>query len=369
MECREAQKRLTAYLEGTLPPEEKTLVEEHLAPCQQCSQSLAELKRTLEHLQGLTEVEPPPWLAQKVMARVRSEAEAKKGIWEILLGPIQIRPPREARPAAGAEARAKAERGIWEFLFHPIHIKLPLEAAGVIAIAVTTIYVFKAMQPAMQVSKELSEEARGPAISEMAKPPAGPESKAPPTIPEAARVRAPATMPERLMPRAELGAVKPEYEQAAPAPPPAETLSGAGTREESKPEALLAMPRAEESRKEAAKDELEWDRRPLSSAPRAKALAERAEKQELELHLTLAVNDIGAATREVEKTILGLGGKILQEQLQEDNTILVAELSSDQVETLFSRLKPLGALKGEVTEPEPKEGGTRIVRLEISISQ
>lgn len=349
MECSEVQKRLTAYLEGTLPPEERALVEEHLAPCRQCSQSLAELKRTLEHLQGLPEVEPPPWLAQKVMARVRSEAETK--------------------------------RGIWQFLFYPIHIKLPLEAAGVIAIAVTTIYVFKTMQPAMHLSKAPLEEPRGPAISEMAKPPSTPESRVPPTIPEAARVPAPAPKAKQQMPMAELGAAKPEYEQPGPvppiketskpkaAPPPADTLTGAGTREESKPEALFTVPSAEQGRKEVAKDELEWDRRSLSAVPRAKALAERAEKKGDGLRLTLEVEDLEAATREIEKTVSELGGKILQQERQENITTVVAELSSDQLQALLKRLKPLGALKGEETEPEAKEGGIRIVRLEISRSQ
>lgn len=344
MECSQVQKRLSAYLEGSLSPEEQALVEKHLKPCEKCSQSLLELKRTLEHLQGLPEVEPPPWLAERVMARVRSEPEARRGIWQIL--------------------------------FHPIHIKVPLEAAGVIAIAVTTIYLFKAMQPAMRLSQEPLEEIRPPAVSEVAKPPIPPESKAPPTTPGSERLPSPAPMPERHLPMAELGAAKEAYDEAltarrqmedkaappeaelevskaepggpavAPAvpgeetdkvkapPPPAETLAGAGAREES------------ELRAKAA-------------------LAERAEKREAIPHLTLTVKDMEAATSEIEKGIVELGGKILQKERQENKTIVVAELSPNQLKMMRDKLKPLGEVAGEVSKLEAKEVAAEIVRIEI----
>ena len=80
MECSEVQEKFSAYVEDIIPPEEKQLVDEHLKACDRCSESLADLKKTLEYVGNLREVEPPPWLVQKIMARVRSDAEAKKGI-------------------------------------------------------------------------------------------------------------------------------------------------------------------------------------------------------------------------------------------------------------------------------------------------
>jgi len=378
MECGEVQKRLSAYIEGSTSPAEEVLIEEHLKPCQKCRQSLADLKRAIEHVQGLPEVEPPAWLAQRVMASVRSEAEARKGILRVL--------------------------------FYPIRIKLPLEAAAVIAIAVSTIYIFKTMQPTMYLSKEPLERTRPPAISEVAKPPVLPESKAPPAIPKPTRMPAPAPKAERQMPTAELGPAREAYdetltarpqieEKAAPpraelkvskveaerapvppataphdemakpkaVPPSTESLAGVGAREESRPQALSALPGEEEAYEAWMKDESAC--KVLSAAPRAKALTDKAERKGAGLHLTLAVNDIGAATREVEKAILGLGGKILQEQRQEDKTTVLAELSPDQLQTLLKRLKPLGALQGEEAEAETREEGIRIVRLDISRGQ
>lgn len=122
MECSDIQEKLSAYLEGIVPSEEKIFINEHLKECQQCNESLADLKKTLEYVQSLEEIEPPPWLTQKVMRSVRLEAEAK--------------------------------RGIFQRLFHPLHIKLPIEALATILIAVATIYLFKTIQPEMDRAKE-----------------------------------------------------------------------------------------------------------------------------------------------------------------------------------------------------------------------
>lgn len=122
MECSDIQEKLSAYLEGSVPSEEKVFIDEHIKECQQCNESLADLKKTLEYVQGLEEIEPPSWLTQKVMTSVRLEAEAR--------------------------------RGMFQRLFHPLHIKLPIEALATILVAVATIYLFKAIQPEMDRAKE-----------------------------------------------------------------------------------------------------------------------------------------------------------------------------------------------------------------------
>jgi hypothetical protein len=132
MECKEVQKRLSAYIEKLVPPKQKALIDAHLKGCKKCKRALADLKKTVNYVQKLEEVEPPAWLTQKVMARVRSEAEAKKGIWQRL--------------------------------FFPFHIKIPLEAVALILVAVGTIYIFKSMQPQMHV-------AQAPIETEEAAPP------------------------------------------------------------------------------------------------------------------------------------------------------------------------------------------------------
>jgi len=183
MECKEVREKLSAYIEGIVPAPEKPLMEEHLQTCPGCKESLADLKRTIEYVQAIPEVEPPSWLTQKVMARVRAEAEteaeARKGIWEKLFHRAPAWQTERALPTISAKPgpalREKTFRKrIWDKLFYPIPIKLPLEAAGVIAIAVVIIYVFREIQPQMQVSKAPLEGMKGPAISEVQKPTAPP---------------------------------------------------------------------------------------------------------------------------------------------------------------------------------------------------
>jgi hypothetical protein len=121
MECSEVQKRLSAYIEKAVSPEQKALIDAHLKGCTQCKRALADLKKAIRYVQGLEEVEPPAWLTQQVMARVRSEAEAKGGIFKKI--------------------------------FYPFHIKLPLEAVALILVAVGAIYVFKTVQPEMKLAQ------------------------------------------------------------------------------------------------------------------------------------------------------------------------------------------------------------------------
>ncbi len=183
MECKEVREKLSAYIEGIVPAEEKRLIEEHLRTCPGCKESLADLERTIEHVQAIPEVEPPPWLTQKVMARVRAEteAEARKGIWEKLFHRAPAWQTERALPTISAKPEPALgektfRKRIWDKLLYPIPIKLPLEAAGVIAIAVVIIYVFREIQPQMQFSKAPLEGMKGPAISEVRKPVAPPSS-------------------------------------------------------------------------------------------------------------------------------------------------------------------------------------------------
>ncbi len=129
MECNKVRQRLSDYIDELMPSEEKASIDSHFKSCRQCRQSLDDMRKAIEHLKNLEEVEPPQWMAQKIMAKIRSEAPAKKGILQKL--------------------------------FYPVHIKLPAGAVATIAIAVTAIYIFESMQPEVKVSKapvELTEE-------------------------------------------------------------------------------------------------------------------------------------------------------------------------------------------------------------------
>jgi hypothetical protein len=120
MDCSGIKEKLSAYIDDQLVPAEKETVDHHLSTCQECRAALHDLRKTIEYARGVEEIEPPAWLAQKVMARVREESEKK---------------------------------GILRKLFYPLHIKIPAEIFATIAIAAITVFVFKAIQPVMKQAK------------------------------------------------------------------------------------------------------------------------------------------------------------------------------------------------------------------------
>lgn len=111
MECHHVQNQLSLFIDGLVSPEDSTLIREHLRTCQECEEAYANLQKTVEHIRNLDEVEPPSWLTQKVMTKIRSEAEQDKSLFHKL--------------------------------FYPLHVKLPIEAFAMIAVAIIAFYVFR----------------------------------------------------------------------------------------------------------------------------------------------------------------------------------------------------------------------------------
>ena len=118
MTCREIENNLPAYLEDLLPPEEKDRIREHLVSCRQCSKALADLQQMDALLSDLEEVTPPPWLKQRIMARVREETQPEKGFF-------------------------------WKF-FSSLSLKIPLSTAALLLISVLAFYVYRGQEPELQ---------------------------------------------------------------------------------------------------------------------------------------------------------------------------------------------------------------------------
>jgi anti-sigma factor RsiW len=77
MNCKDIENSLPLYLDNLLSPADMRAVEEHLATCAQCKKELAHLQKAGKLVDELAELEPPPWFKQRIMARVREEAEKK----------------------------------------------------------------------------------------------------------------------------------------------------------------------------------------------------------------------------------------------------------------------------------------------------
>ncbi|MCK5505741.1 MAG: DUF2275 domain-containing protein, partial [Thermodesulfovibrionia bacterium] len=118
MECENIQKKFSDYLDGLLSVDERKHADDHLKSCAECSHALEELKKTVAYTQGLEEVEPPPWLEQKVMAEVREGERRKEGFFQRLLFPVNSR--------------------------------FPIELLATLAIAVTALFVFRSVEPDLE---------------------------------------------------------------------------------------------------------------------------------------------------------------------------------------------------------------------------
>jgi hypothetical protein len=332
MVCRTIREKLSAYLDDIVSPEDKTRIEEHLKSCMKCSADLAGLRKTMEHVRDLGEIEPPPWMTQKIMARIRSEAQSKKGILRRL--------------------------------FYPLHIKLPIEAAATVLVIGLALYVYRDIQPEVKIAQapaeksapltELKEkegtqrEIRG---RDVVSPPS-------PSLPKGG------SMEEKDRPVPKRRAEQPSVSREADVKADKFTQSRvqeAGKRDEAK------VPAPEKKYEQApamgayAKDEARQAAR--AAAPEAK-LSSMEKKKEEPLILTVFVKDPESAVREIEKMLKDLEGKTVRTESAEGKTVIPAEISAAKLREVIERLKAAGQVKERKIDFESMKGEVK-VRIEI----
>lgn len=222
-------------------------------------------------------------------------------------------------------SEVKPKKGILQKLFYPLHIKLPIEAAAVFLIAVTAIYIFKTIQPEVKLARIPSEEM----ITQI---PSREKEKIPPPFP-LEKQPVPSKKPEIMDKLAE--------EPKAPAPATKQEETGPFTGAVAK----------DESRTEV-----------LSRGAKAKALTEK--KEEI-ISLIINVNDIRTASKEIEKALMELKGKIIKTKSLENKDIITAELNSKKIKELIEKLKLVGEIEEKEVVLEGLEGNIEI-RIEIA---
>ena len=314
MEHNDIRHKLSEYIDGSVSAKEKADIEEHLKTCQQCSDALNELRKTIEHIKSVEEVEPPPWMTRKIMATVRAEAERKS---------------------------------LFQRLFYPLAIKLPIQAVAVVFLAVTAFSIYRSIQPAQTPS-----EAR---IQEFAAQQEAPQKGA--RAKDHTIVRKP---PDRLRkvpqsPGYKALDMKMEYEKPAPAKPAEQPMPGkkeaaVGERfaapQDVAPtmmqdEAIGAAPQAETKLKSAAPA-----RRALKALPTDKAGPV----------IIVRVKDIEAAAREVEQAITQLGGSITRTDNIEEKKVFVAKVNAQKLPDLKNKLKHIGKVTDESVAQQFQDG-------------
>jgi anti-sigma factor RsiW len=75
MKCSKIQKKLSAYQDKELKPQEQEEVRSHLVSCRACREQFAELERVWQTLEGLEEIRPDPWFYRQVVRKTKEPRE------------------------------------------------------------------------------------------------------------------------------------------------------------------------------------------------------------------------------------------------------------------------------------------------------
>ncbi|HOI73750.1 MAG TPA: DUF2275 domain-containing protein [Syntrophales bacterium] len=373
MTCREIEERLSALLDDALPAEERRKVEEHLASCPSCARALADLRKTVGLVRELGEVEPPPWLRQKIMTRVREEAAPRK-------------------------------KGILRALFFPLYIKVPVQAFAMVLIAVLAFQIYRTSEPERQaldlplpparVEQKAAAPGAAPGIPEPAPAPDLRKEErtmrgAAPSTAEPASVR-PQTEPPRSRPQATEGkglgfapppdraksAVPPEAERrlepetgGAPAPvgrsavraPAAESSRDTGfapMREAGKARSGAAYESKRKDQSESAVMAAKEDRTDAATM-RKQALAPKPSWD-----LSLRVQDVLSAASAVERELRALSAGNIRRRARQGAVTITADLPAAALPGLSERLRALGELQTAGSSGDTRTG-TVTVRVRI----
>lgn len=81
MKCKSVERRLPAYIEGTLSPKRVSLIESHLHSCSHCQQELKGFERTIRLASNVPMTYPAPelWAAFWPQLRMKIERESADG--------------------------------------------------------------------------------------------------------------------------------------------------------------------------------------------------------------------------------------------------------------------------------------------------
>jgi len=323
MECREAQDNLNNYIEGLLPSDTTKLFDEHLASCKKCSESLADIKKTIKHINAIEEIEPPLWLTQKVMAKVREEAEARQ------------------------------KKGIFNKLYSLFKINMPLKAVAGAAIVVIAIFIFRDILPVVQNTKTTSEETLQQESSKKKKKTR--VLKKEKIVQESASVekaeKQEQSLPYENSPRSSAGydsLSKLSEAQKEPAP----------IAEQDKVSSFAGAPSPASPAKNEMRDEVRLEAKavPLSRA--------KEKARVYNILFTVNVKDLTPAKNEIWKILSQSGGKVTKTESYKDRYVFFAELNPAKIKELNDKLKNIGEVKQKDIDSSIVQGNLS-VKIEI----
>jgi hypothetical protein len=341
MKCSEIEERLTAYLENFLPNEEKTMIEQHCARCSRCRDALKDLERTKNILENLHEVEPPAWLADRVMTRI-TEAEERKG-W------------------------------IKRF-FLPLHVKVPVEALAMALVVVLSVYVYRSttpepgdlarLEPRTQTAGNLDTSAKKEAgtkkkIDEAPRPDAqGPESKK--AEARKAPVQSMPAVPE-ITPASPKSAASTNEADASRAPDAARKDPGGQAITKEPPAPAASAPYPEKAQRFKTRSATPMAAREEKASEYKMAGPETPRDTPWQIIVTSA--DPSGVVRETRRILLALSAKEIRERAENNSIIISGVIDPIRV----SELKDKMAEVAEVHEVRKGTGRSQTGPVEIIV--
>ena len=299
MDCREVQKKLSAFVGGVITAGERKQITTHLKKCKGCKRDLADLRKTVRYIKRLEEVEPPVWFVQRVMARVRDEAERK--------------------------------RGVWRRFFLPLHIKVPLEAIALICIVVGAVYIFKSMEPTIKLA-QVPKETRG------ITPPSAPHAEKPRVVGKGqptAVYEGERSKFEKKYRLEEDRSVKIAQAPTAPA-----------ERKEAAPATGYA--------------DYATVKRDVASSLQGEQLKTSTETKAKRVSLVVRVRDLAAARRRVEEIARQMGGTTSTTAPVKDQAVIAIALDGGKVPDFLVQLQLVGEVQDKGWTWEQREGNVTL---------
>jgi hypothetical protein len=235
---------------------------------------------------------------------------------------------------ARIKSEAVPEKGILRKLFYPLHVKLPIEAVVAILMAVTTIYVFRTIQPEMKIERAPSEEIA-------------------PQVPSAP------LSPQLISPREEKQEGKGGFEAEKPVPAGKPEILDRSSELSKAPKVFAKQDKNIPSAGATARSEIK--RETLPAGPQEKALSD---SRNVAMNIMVNVKNVETARKEIENAVVQLGGKVTGTESVGDEAILTAELDSKKLKRLIEKIKLLGKVEEKEGDLAGTEGDMEI-RIEI----
>jgi hypothetical protein len=319
------QVRLSAYCSGDLDPAEFDRITEHLATCPTCRSDLADLQTTLRLINSTPEIEPPPWMVSRIMARVQEQQNEKRS---------------------------------WlQRFFLPLHIKLPIEVMALLVVCVSGYYLTRTVETNME--QATSEKLQDTSVQQT--PPSEPSPSKPSDRKKRTGQTAPPAPKQNMSSEESRTIVKPVSPQSPPQQPASPALAPPPPPYKQERNISPGGSGAE-AQKPAAATEL-FDRAPGRSLEMKKGTQGTVQKEadqsavrtksvtkapagilppQVTVHLN--ISDAESAYELIQQAISRSGGILVANGAQRAERQLMARIAAPRLTELLNRLEKLGTL-------------------------